>query len=132
VASSTPSNASAPSAINPAGPPLPPAAQPTAAPTSYAAGTGWSPAWLAALVAVLAAGAAGLGWALRRRPPVIPSGPVLPTLPVVVAVSLVEPPRSEIQTPQPPPGPAIGLSWRLDPPQARIEGPSQNPEDPRP
>jgi len=137
VASAAPSNAGAPSAANPAVPPAPvaPVAPPNPGPTDQADALGWArahPGWLAALVAALAAGAAGLGWALRRRPPVIPSGPVLPVAPVIVTASMVGPPHSEIQNVQPPPGPAIGLSWRIDPPEARLEGPSQTTEEPKP
>jgi hypothetical protein len=124
VASSAPSNTAASSAASPAAPPAPPAI----ASTAQTAGS-WSPGWLAALVAALAAGAAGLGWAFRRRPPVIPSGPVLPATPVIVTASMSAPPHSEIQTVGPPPGPTIAMNWRLDPPEARLE---QTPEEPSP
>jgi hypothetical protein len=45
---------------------------------------------------------------------------------------MTTPPQSEIQTIGPPPGPAIAMSWRVDPPESHLEGPSQTLEDPSP
>jgi hypothetical protein len=48
---------------------------------------------------------------------------------VIVTASLLTAPRSTLENVQPPPGPTIGIAWRLDPPDPRLE---TTPEEPSP
>ena len=104
------------------------ATPPESAPQGPTSPLGWvlaHPGWLAAIAGL--AGAAAIYRALRR--PSVPPAPVA-TVPVIVTTSMLAVPTSTIENAQPAAGPAIGLAWRIDPPQARLQYPAD--EEPSP